>query len=298
MAPARRFEGRTIAVTGAGGFVGGALTAALVRAGADVRGIDTAPAGLERVAAAGATPVRADVTDLVGLREALAGSTHVVHTAALVHEWCEMAEFVRVNVGGTRNVLAAAADAERVVHVSSVVVYGYDDAREQDETAPRRAYGIPYIDTKSASDRLACEREAVVVRPGDVYGPRGSQWVVRPLEVARAGRLALPAGTAGVMLPVYVDDLVEALLLALEHGAPGRAYTAWSGNPVGFAEYFERLAAIGGGTVRYLPRPLLEATAGLAEAWGALRGRPPAFSRRALTFVERRGTVSTERIRA
>ena len=100
----------------------------------------------------------------------------------------------RVNVGGTVNVLdaAEAAGAERVVHLSSVVVYGYDDPADQDETAHRRTVGIPYIDTKSASDRLALRRGAVVIRPGDVYGPglgalgRCARWSWRESEPARA----------------------------------------------------------------------------------------------------------------
>ena len=72
-----------------------------------------------------------------------------------------MEEFVRVNVGGTAAVLdaASAAGVARVVHVSSVVVYGYHAPGEQDESAHMRSYGIPYIDTKSASDRLARRRE-------------------------------------------------------------------------------------------------------------------------------------------
>ena len=85
-----------------------------------------------------------------------------------------------------------AAGGERAVHISSVVVYGYDDPGEQEEGAHLRTYGIPYIDTKSASDRVARRRGAIVVRPGDVYGTGSVPWVVRPLELPRAGRLAVP----------------------------------------------------------------------------------------------------------
>jgi nucleoside-diphosphate-sugar epimerase len=97
---------------------------------------------------------------------------------------------------------------------------------------------------------------------------------------------------------MYVDDLVEAMLVVLERGEPGTAYTAWEGTPVGFAEYFARLAQIaGGGPPRRLPRPVLELGAAAMEAWARLRGTAPAFSPRAITFVERRGTVATNRIR-
>ncbi len=185
------------------------------------------------------------------------------------------------------------------MHVSSVVVFGYDDPGEQSEPAFRRTYGIPYIDTKSASDRLAARRGAVVVRPGDVYGPGSVPWIVRPLELARAGGLTLPGRGDGAMLPVYVDDLVEALALAAERGEPGATYTAWEGTPVSFGEYFSRIAAIAGSSgPRRLPRPLLELAGAAAERWAALRRRPPMFTSRSATFVDRRGTVATERIRS
>jgi nucleoside-diphosphate-sugar epimerase len=211
-----------------------------------------------------------------------------------------MEEFMRVNVRGTANVLdaAEAAGAERVVHLSSVVVYGYADEREQDESAHRRAVGIPYIDTKSASDRLAIRRDAVVVRPGDVYGPGSVPWLVRPIELSRSGQIALPGKGDGTMLPVYIDDLVEAIALALRRGEPGSAYAVWDGDPVGFDHYFSRLAEIGGGRPpRKLPRPLLAALAGSTEAVARLRGLPPAFGRNGITLVDRRGTVSTRRAR-
>ncbi len=298
MAEGAELRGRRIAVTGAGGFIGVALCRRLAGAGAGVAGIDSDPAARPRIEAAGATAVAADVTDRDACVRALEGADAVVHAAALVREHGRMEEFVRVNVGGTVAVLdaAAAAGAGRVVHVSSVVVYGYDAPGELDEDAPRRACGIPYIDTKSASDRIACDRGAVVVRPGDVYGPASEQWVLRPLRLAQARQLAVPAPGDGLMLPVYVDDLVSAILLALERGEPGRAYTAWSGERVTFGDYFDRIARLGGmRAARRLPRGLLALAALGMEAYAALRRRPPAFSRRAITFVSRRGTVSNRR---
>jgi nucleoside-diphosphate-sugar epimerase len=290
-----------MAVTGAGGFIGGAVCAALVAEGATVAGIDVGAGAAKRVREVGADPFLADVTDRRAAAAALDGVEIVIHAAAYVHEWGSMEEFVRVNVAGTAAMLDAALEAGvgRFVQISSVVVYGYDDPAEQGEDAFRRAYGIPYIDTKSASDRLAARRGAVVIRPGDVYGPRSVPWVVRPLELARRGALAVPSPGGGLMLPVYVDDLVEAILLGAEAGEPGRAYAAWDGTPVAFADYFARIAAIAGGAApRTLPLPILEAAGAAAELVARISGRTPAFTARAPTFVGRRGTVSTERIRS
>lgn len=289
-----------VAITGAAGFIGGAAARRFAAEGAQVVGIDLAalPAPLTE---AGVEPARLDVTDRQALALALAGADLVVHAAALVHEHGGMSDFVRVNVGGTAAVLdaAAAAGVARAVHLSSVVVFGYEDPSEQDETAFRRNCGIPYIDTKSAADRLAARRGAVVVRPGDVYGPGSLPWTVRPLELARAGRLAVPRAGAGVMLPVYVDDLVEAIVLAAQAGEPGRAYTAWEGVPVSFGEYFDAIARIAGTRpARRVPRTLLELAGAAIDGWARVRGGPPALTARSATFVDRRGSASIERIRS
>jgi nucleoside-diphosphate-sugar epimerase len=296
----RRFDARKVAVTGAGGFIGNAICRALAAEGAEVRGLELNPETAQRVREAGAEFQACDITDRPALDRALEGVEMAVHTAAHIREWGRMEDFVRVNVGGTVKVLDAAerAGAERVLHVSSVVVYGYDHPGEQDEDVFHRTYGIPYIDTKSASDALACRRGAVVIRPGDVYGPASVPWVLRPLELARAGQLAVPGKGDGIMLPLYIDDLVEAVALGLLDGKPGRPYAAWDGTPVTFEDYSNRLAdMIGGRRARRLPRPLLTGVGATMEAVAVLRGTVPPFSRNAITFIDRRGTVSTRRIR-
>jgi nucleoside-diphosphate-sugar epimerase len=297
----QRFEGRTATVTGAGGFIGNAICRRLAAEGASVRGLDLNPAAAGRVISTGATFAEADVADREALGAALDQASLVVHTAAHVRDWGSMDEFVRVNVAGTANVLDASAEAgaDRVVHISSVVVYGYESRAEQDERAHRRAHGIPYIDTKSASDRLACRRGAVVIRPGDVYGPGSVPWTLRPLQMARAGQLAVPGRGDGLMLPLYIDDLSEAVVLALVSGEAGEAYTVWDDRGrVTFEEHFNRLARFAGGhEARRLPRPVLELAGMAAERWAQLRDEPPAFTARAVTFIDRRGTVSAAKAR-
>jgi nucleoside-diphosphate-sugar epimerase len=263
----------TIAVTGACGFIGAALCRRLRESGSAVIAIDVA----------GEPDRRADVADPASIVAALAGADAVVHAAALVAEAGRMAEFVRVNVRGTRNVLDAAG-GRRTVVLGSVAGWGYEFARDLGEDAPPRPCGIPYIDTKGATETIALRRGATVIRPGDVYGPRSTPWVTRPLEMMRAGRFFLPRPGDGVMAPVFVDDLVDAIVRALdEPRAAGRAYTVWDGEPVPAREYFETL---GGRPVRTLPAPLLRAA---ARAMGV----GPA----AVTFVTRRATFPNARAR-
>lgn len=293
-----RFAGRKAVVTGAGGFIGAALCRALVAEGAAVDGIDVAAGARAVVEDAGGRFVAGDVTDPSAMAVALEGADLVLHTAAFIHEGGAMDEFVALNVRGTVTLLDAAEchGIERFVHLSSVVVYGYEDPSTQEEDAPLRTVGIPYLDTKSSSDRIARRRGAVVIRPGDVYGPGSVPWTIRPVELARAGRLAVPSPGTQRMLPVYVDDLVEATLLGALAGERGRAYAAWSGEDLSFRDYFDRLVGPVG-RCRVLPAVLLRAATSASAAVARVRGSAPDLGPHALTFVDRRGSVSTARIR-
>lgn len=264
---------QTVAVTGASGFIGAAVCARLRADGDDVIAVDVA----------GDPDRRADVADPSATIAALAGADAVVHAAAIVSERGPMRDFVRVNVRGTRNVLDAAG-SRRAVVLASVAGWGYEFARELPEDAPPRPCGIPYIDTKGVAETLALRRGATVIRPGDVYGPGSGPWVVRPLDLMRAGRFFLPAPGDGLLTPVYVDDLVDAIVLALrEPAAGGRAYTVWDGEAMTAREYF---SALGGAPVRTLPAPVLRVAARLS-------GVGPA----ALTFMSRRATYPNARAR-
>jgi nucleoside-diphosphate-sugar epimerase len=117
--------------------------------------------------------------------------------------------------------------------------------------------------------------------------------------MARAGQLAIPSPGDGLMLPLYIDDLAEAALLALAGGEAGEAYTVWDDRArVTFEEHFNRLARLAGGReARRLPRPVLELAGTAMEGWAKLRGQPPPFTAGAVTFIDRRGTVSAAKAR-
>ena len=283
-----------VAVTGAGGFIGGAVARRLVADGADVAGLDLPAAG-DRVRATGARFVACDVTDPAATAAALRGVPHVVHAAAIVSDWGPMEAFVRVNVEGTRNVLDAAAAAERVVHVSSIAIWGHDLAQDVHEDAEPRPSGDPYVDTKGASDALARERGATVVRPGDVYGPGSVPWAIRPLQALRARRFAVPP--RGLVTPVYVDDLVDLIVLALTRPeAAGRTFVGWEGPPVPAREFFDRYARmLGRRRAPALPAPLLKAFAALDEAVARRRGRAPTATRWAVSYLSRRSAYRASR---
>lgn len=288
-------------VTGAGGFIGGAVCRRLAESGRSVRGVELSPGAAERIRATGAEPVVADITDAEAMRAALEGASELVHTAAIVSDAGSMADHIRVNVGGTATTLDAAADAgvSRCLHLSSVVVFGFTDTSLQDETAHLRNCGIPYVDTKSASDRLARRRGAVVVRPGDVYGPGSIPWSLRPLELAKAGQLAVNGAGERHMLAVYIDDLVSAIVAVLERGEPGEAYAAFNDSEdITFEQHFNAFAGMcGGRPARRLPRPLIRGAGLLGELTAKVTGEPAPMTRHSAELIDRQGKVSAAKLR-
>ena len=261
-----------VAVTGAGGFIGDAMSRRLVAEGHEVVGIDVDPAAAARVTEAGAQFRRADTSDRGAVRGALQGADLVVHTAALLPGNASMADAVRVNVGGTENVCIAARDAgvKRLVHLSSVAAWGYDFKTDITEDQPLATHSShPYIATKAASELIARKHGAAVVKPGDVYGPGSQPWAVMPLELIKSGRIALPMKGRGIITLVYVDDLVDCVYRALTMPeGEGGVFTAWDGRPVTAKEFYDNYARmLGKKGVRTVPtallRPLMRFTPGV-----------------------------------
>ena len=187
----------------------------------------------------------------------------MVHAAAIVSETGRMADFVRVNTRGTRNVLDATAGRPHGRASRRWPAGATSSGAPLRRGRAAAALRLPYIDTKGATETLALRRGATVIRPGDVYGAGSQPWVVRPLEMMRAGRFFLPAPGRRPDHAVYVDDLVDAVVRALrEPRAAGRAYTVWDGAAVTAREFFAHHArTLGRDRVPVLPAPLLRLAA-------------------------------------
>ena len=236
-------------ITGVGGFIGLRLAELCLARGMRVSGIDVNPAAVERARKLGVHATQLDITDDTGLRAQIAGADAVVHTAAIVREHGDPAEFERVNVRGSRCVAEAAraSGVRSFVQLSSVMVYGFDYPDQVGEAGPLRGEGNLYCQTKIDSERavLALDSPAmgvIVIRPGDVYGPGSVPWIARPLAMLQKRQLLLPNFGRGVINHVYVDNLVDGILLALEAGAYGEAINIADGIAISYADYFGQLA--------------------------------------------------------
>lgn len=224
MSAARRFggfSGRNVLVTGGTGFIGGALVERLsVSEDADVRVLGHRFGNAVCAARCPVDLVFGDITDPADVRSAVEGRDLVFHCA--YGSRGDRSRQRAVNVGGTRNVMEAAreADVDRVVHFSTQMVYGVPSDGDLDESAPRRPLGKAYADTKLEAEELAAGYHArgdlpvTVLQPTAVYGPRGTGWTRYPLETLRDSSVILVDGGRGFANPVYVEDVVDAALAA------------------------------------------------------------------------------------
>lgn len=301
-------DGRTVRVparvfvTGANGFIGRAVAARYRELGAEVCGVD--------VAADPAFDVVAGDVGADGPWQAHArGAGLVVHTAAVVSNVAAPETYRRISVGGVRKALdaAVAGGAARFVHVSSCGAYGWHRPPDADERTPITVLsGNAYQDAKAAGEHPALAAHAAgeiactIVRPSDVYGPGSRPWVLIPLEMIRKGLFFLPAHGQGLFSPVYVDDVVDGIVLAAGQDAgAGQIFNLLGVAPVPAAEFFAYHVRFAGrrGVPRSFSTPTALRLASAASRLSRLLGRPTEASRESMLMLSKSHTCSMEKAR-
>ncbi len=281
---------RTAFVTGGSGFIGGALIRRLVGDGWAVRALARSDGAAAKVKAAGAEAVRGDLGDPASLRAGAAGCDTAFHAAATLGAWGDWDAYVRGNVIGTRNVLEGcrAAGVRRFVHVGTeAALLAGEPLVAADESAPLRPDSpAPYSATKARAeaDVVAANRdgsfETVVIRPRFVWGAGDTTLLPALVEQARAGRLAWIGGGRHLTSTTHVDNAVEGLVLAAEHGGACAAYFVTDGPPRPFRDVVSGLLRTQGvePPERSIPTPIARALMEAGErAWTLLPlpGEPP-----------------------
>lgn len=230
-----------VLITGAGGFIGGRVAEAL-----HCLGLATVRAGVRRWASAarvGRLPVhivQCNVVDPVQIRAAVQDVSAVVHCAFGPRN---------VTVDGTRNMLEAAlaGGVERFVHLSTVDVYG-NTSGEIDEGHPHQYTGNQYGDSKIDAEKLCWEfiekgLPVCILRPTIVYGPFSKSWTIEFAQRLQAGPWLLPEQYCqGICNLLYIDDLVSAILLALQKKeAIGEVFNINGPERIKWSDYFRAL---------------------------------------------------------
>jgi nucleoside-diphosphate-sugar epimerase len=289
---------RKIFITGALGFVGKALAAQYRALGAETCGLDVR-------ADSAANVVAGDVSRPDEWQSALAGCDLVIHTAAIVTNNVSREEAWRVNVLGTRRVLDAAiqAGAKRFVHISSLAAMRFNIEDQADESAPVMPTGNPYVDTKIASEHVVLsahakgEMNCTIIRPADIYGPGSRPWTIIPVQMIQKGLFLLPAHGKGVFRAVYIDDLVNGIMLAAERGeGKGQIFILGGEKAVTceafFGHYYRML---GKGSPRVMSTASAVAIAEIGRMIFKLLGKPTELGRGAMEMLSKKNTVSNEK---
>lgn len=231
------WEKHRILVTGASGFIGGRVCERLFQAGAHrVRALVHTPEHAVRISR---LPIELHIGDLLdrrSLRRALDGVRIVLHLGL---------GYGPGIVRGTRNLLreASTAGIDRFVHISTTGVYGLKPPPgcETEAAAPRRTGNI-YCDNKLRAEEAVLqfgrkEIPIVILRPSIVYGPY-SRWCTQLATRLRQGDVVLIDDGRGICNTTYVDNLVDAVFLALENErAIGEVFTITDGEAVTWGQF-------------------------------------------------------------
>jgi dihydroflavonol-4-reductase len=275
-------------VTGASGFIGSHLAAALAAAGNEVSCLVRSTSRRDILSSLPLRLVEGDCRERGSLRAAVSGADYIFHLAGAISAVNQKTYF-DVNAGGTKNLVEACLEwnpgLRRLVHVSSIAAAGPSPAgrslNEADECRPVSDYGRSKLEAEQAVRRAGKALPWVIVRPPNVLGPRQKELEesigllrlrIRPLIGRKRSRTSI----------IGVWDLVRALLLvAGDDRAIGRTYFVTDGTPVSWRDITAAVARAAGAGGFYLPVPfpVQYAAAAVAEWIARWRKRTPPFTR-------------------
>lgn len=279
-------------VTGGGGFLGGAIARKLRERGDEVRvfGRGSYP----ELEAVGIDTLRGDLADAAAVSAACEDRDVVFHAGGKVGLWGSYEDYFAANVTGTKNVLKACAEhgiGKLVFTGSPSVVFDGRDVEGWDESAPYpERFDSHYSRTKAQAEEMVLAANhhrlaTVSLRPHLVWGPGDRHLLPRLVARSRSGRLFRIGDDNKKIDTIYIDDAVEAHLLAAVQLSPladiaGNAYFLSAGDPRPVWEIVDRMLAAAGRppVKRSVPKGLAMTAANVCEtAWRALgaESEPP-----------------------
>jgi dihydroflavonol-4-reductase len=296
-----------VALTGGTGYTGGRLLRLLRERGHSVRALARPASVTPALLSADIALVEGGLGDREAAARLVEGMDALIHVAAVYRTAGHPDSYYRdVNVFGTEVLLEAAARVglSRFVHTSTVGVHGHVENPPADETA-RIAPGDVYQATKAEAEALALDFHrrrglpVTVVRPGAIYGPGETRLLKLFRSIAR-GRYAVVGSGQSFYHPVYIDDLLEGFMLALERPeALGEAFVIAGPRYVSQDELARLIARGTGGRVLpfHIPAQPLQWAGDLCEAICVPLGIEPPLHRRRVDFWTKSRAFSIEKAR-
>jgi predicted dehydrogenase/nucleoside-diphosphate-sugar epimerase len=243
----REFDGKKILVLGGTGFIGGRLVEILAReTSAHIRTLVRNLARLPRISRFNIEIFHGDVTDRNALAKSISGCDIIFNcTLGIGNADVQKA----VNIDSIKAIIEESArnNVSRIVHLSTISVYGYPADGILDEACKRRApksdiYGY----TKRMGEKIALDLSKKlgvflsVIQPTIVYGPDASSWTVAPLKALKSGVVVLADGGRGFCDAVYIDDVIQAMVLAATRDeAVGDVFLISGDEPTTWYDFYE-----------------------------------------------------------
>ncbi|MCC6593886.1 MAG: NAD-dependent epimerase/dehydratase family protein [Xanthomonadales bacterium] len=285
---------KTALVTGATGFLGGHLVQQLLDAGWRVRALYRSPASMGVLSALEVDACQGDVTDRGSLERALQDGVDVVfHAAASTASWKpHFPEQRRINVEGTANVVEVclAGGAKRLVHTSSVVVYGLTDEVIDERSAQAGLHSwIHYARTKAEGETvvragIARGLDAVICNPTHILGPGDTRNWARLIMLVDQRKLPGSPPGSGAFIDVRAAAAAE--IAAAERGRCGENYLL-GGEDASFLDLIQRIGRLLDRPTpkRALPAAAMRAYARMLDWTSRLTGREPDATPESVAFV-------------
>ena len=280
----------TVLITGASGFVGSAILRCLLAEGAAVRALVRRTSDRRNLDGLDVEVVTGDLGDRRSLARAVRGCEAVFHVAADYRLWTRDADaMMRTNIGGSRDIVRAAAEAgvARIVYTSSVATLGLNadgsPADEDTEVTLSDMIG-PYKQSKFMAEeevlRLAHRHDApvVIVNPSTPVGPRDIKPTPTGRMIVEAASGRMPAFVDTGLNIVHVDDVAEGHLMAWRRGEIGQRYVL-GGDNMALSDILAGIARAAGRRpprIR-IPHGAIMPIAYMAEAWTRITGGTEPF---------------------
>lgn len=232
-----------VAITGATGFLGGALARAYINRGDDVVALVRQSSNTSVLTELGVELIYGELSDENSFSSILKNVDLGIHCAALATDFGPWDDFLTTNINGTKNFFEACLkqDCPRAVYISSVAVYGNcQNHRGTDEEAPYEKLIIDnYTRSKIIADRMAFEYyqkhnlQVSIIRPGYIWGPGDRAIMPRLIQGLKDGKLAVVNNGVNLMNLSHIDNMVQGIMLAAENDAAiGKAYNLTDGSKV------------------------------------------------------------------
>ena len=290
-----------ILVTGGTGFLGQQLAKALLEKGHTVQLMGRDFTQVRALLQQGAIAAQVDLRDAAAVTMACANMDVAYHVGALSAPWGKEADFHAINVGGTQAVLKGCLmhKVKRLVYVSSpsVVFDGHDQYNVTEAVPYPRRFASVYSLTKKLGEDLvnesATKLETIILRPKAIFGPGDQSLLPRLIAAARQGRLPQIGTGRNLVDLTYVENVVQALLLALDaEEAVGKTYTITNDEHIPLWEVIcAVLQQLDLPTnLRQISLPVALAVARAMEWRAALTGREPLLTRYSAAILARTQT--------